>query len=172
MVESCCMVLFSFFFLFSFGFSPSLFTAFFFCDSGFLFCGYLFFYKTLALKDSNTTQTTATSPHPWAPAGLGGPGPLGVFVAVFLVSGTGGQARGPGRRGLHSGRELDERTTKSRGPRRRTTLGRGPGTRRRRRARGEGSGAGFGCSNSLLTGGPSQSPRLDPPGAAASQPPL
>ena len=44
------------------------------------FCFVLFFYKTLALKDSNTTQTTATNPHPWGPSwARGSGGPLGFF---------------------------------------------------------------------------------------------
>lgn len=73
-----------------------------FCDSGFLcfFC-FLFLYKTLALKDSNTIQTMATNPTPGAPAGLGALGaPFGSFVAVFLASGARGQVRGPGADGI------------------------------------------------------------------------
>lgn len=61
----------------------------------------LFFYKTLALKDSNTIQTMAINPHPWGPSQAGGSEtPLGFFVAVFLASGAGGQVRGPGVGGI------------------------------------------------------------------------
>lgn len=99
------MVLFSFFF--SFSFSSLLFAAIFFsCDSGFLsVCLPLSFFfllnKTLALKDSNTIQTVATNPTPGAPAGQGALGAPSAFffVAVFLVpslaSGARGQVRGP-----------------------------------------------------------------------------
>lgn len=89
----------SFFLFFFFSFSSFLFAAnFFFCDSGFLF---RFFYKTLALKDSNTIQTMAINPHPWGPSQAGGSEtPLGFFVAVFLASGACGQVRGPGVDGI------------------------------------------------------------------------
>ena len=87
----------SFFLFFFLQFFISLCCLFFFVTVG--FCFVLFFYKTLALKDSNTTQTTATNPHPWGPSwARGSGGPLGFFffVAVFLAAGTGGQVRGPG----------------------------------------------------------------------------
>lgn len=102
-LEGACggKFLYGSFFLFFFFFSLSsfLFAAKFFVTVGFLF----FFYKTLALKDSNTIQTTATNPHPWGPSRAGdsgGGGPLGCFVAVFLVSGAGGQVRGPRAGGI------------------------------------------------------------------------
>lgn len=93
-------------------------------------CLFFFFNKTLALKDSNTIQTAATNPTPGAPAGLGAlGGPLGFFVAVFLVpslaSGASGQVRGPVAGGIctaftkgdgHKKGYLNEITTKSRAP--------------------------------------------------------
>lgn len=82
---------------------------FFFSFSSFLFAAnfflrqwvFVFFYKTLALKDSNTIQTMAINPHPWGPSQAGGSETrLGFFVAVFLASGAGGQVRGPGVGGI------------------------------------------------------------------------
>lgn len=70
---------FLFFFFLQF-FFISLCCKFFFVTVGFLF----FFYKTLALKDSNTIQTMATNPHPWGPSQAGGSGaPAWLFLWLF-----------------------------------------------------------------------------------------
>lgn len=80
MVENFCMVLFSFFFFSSVFLHFSLLQIFF-VTVGFCF---LFFYKTLALKDSNTIQTMATNPHPWGPSQAGGFGaPAWLFCGCF-----------------------------------------------------------------------------------------
>lgn len=79
MVENFCMVLFSFFFFFLQFVFISL-RCKIFCDSGF----FVFFYKTLALKDSNTIQTTATNPHLWGPSRAGDSGG-GVPLAVLWL---------------------------------------------------------------------------------------
>lgn len=68
---------FSFFF---FSFPSFLFVAHFFVIVGCCCC----FYKTLALKDSNTVQTATTNPHPWDPRGAGDSGAsLGFFCGCF-----------------------------------------------------------------------------------------
>lgn len=97
MVENFCMVLFSFFFFF-FSLSSFLFAAKFFVTVGFLF----FFIKHLRSRTQTQYKQRPPTPTPGAPAGLGtlGGGPLGCFVAVFLVSGAGGQVRGPRAGGI------------------------------------------------------------------------
>lgn len=70
----------SFFPFFFFSFPSFLFAAHFFVIVGFCCC----FYKTLALKDSNTVQTATTNPHPWDPRGAGDSGAsLGFFCGCF-----------------------------------------------------------------------------------------
>lgn len=82
-----------FFPLFFFSFSSFLFAAIFFvCVRRwvfvvvfFLFC--FVFYKTLALKDSNTIQTETTNPHPWGPSRTGDSGDSPwLFVWLFSLS--------------------------------------------------------------------------------------
>lgn len=131
------MVLFSFYFFFSFSsFHCNFF--FFFVTVGFLFFLLFFFYKTLALKDSNTVQTTATNPHPWGPSRVGGSGgPPGFLCGCFpgvwhRWAGAGFWGGGictalPWGDGHKKG-NLNKKTTKSRGPTKTgTTLGKGPG---------------------------------------------
>lgn len=99
MVENFCMVLFSFFFFFLQFVFISL-RCKIFCDSGFfVFC---FFIKHLRSRTQTQYKRRPPTPTPGAPAGLGtlGGGPLGCFVAVFLVSGAGGQVRGPRAGGI------------------------------------------------------------------------
>lgn len=69
-----------------------------FCDSGF----FVFFIKHLRSRTQTQYKQRPPTPTPGAPAGLGtlGGGPLGCFVAVFLVSGAGGQVRGPRAGGI------------------------------------------------------------------------
>lgn len=72
----------SFFPFFFFSFPSFLFAAHFFVIVGFCCC--CCFYKTLALKDSNTVQTVTTNPHPWDPRGAGDSGAsLGFFCGCF-----------------------------------------------------------------------------------------
>lgn len=111
----------------------------FFVTVGFCFVVIYFFIKHLRSRTPTQHEQRLPAPTPGPQPGWGVRGPLGVFVAVFLVSGTGGQARGPGR-GVCTAEGNRTRERLSRGPRRRTTLGKGPGTRRRRRAPGEGRG--------------------------------
>lgn len=70
---------------------------FFFVTVGFLFFLLFFFIKHLRSRTPTQYKQRPPIPTPGAPAGLGALGdPLAFCVAVFLVSGTGGQARGSG----------------------------------------------------------------------------